>query len=131
VSASHCGRSDEVARSQIGTFVKTRSVTRKLGVTTLAIGGRGLLKMFYVCAILSAGQPVWAQYSPPTNGLVSWWHADGDANDSVGGTVWARSSNPFGRRYPRLLVIHPTPYLAPSRRTSLPDLKSEILNLKS
>jgi hypothetical protein len=28
--------------------------------------------------------PVWAQYSPPSNGLVGWWRGEGGANDSSG-----------------------------------------------
>ena len=45
------------------------------------------LKASYLtCALLSVSGStlsVWAQYSPPTAGLVAWWRAEGNANDSA------------------------------------------------
>lgn len=33
---------------------------------------------------LIAATPAWAQYSPPSSGLVAWWRGNGDATDSSG-----------------------------------------------
>src|SRR5437762_4078443 len=33
--------------------------------------------------LIGAALPAWAQYSPPSAGLVGWWRGEGNANDSA------------------------------------------------
>jgi hypothetical protein len=53
-----------------------------------------LMRSALVCGWLmsSAATPTHAAYSPPMNGLVAWWSADGNANDPIGG----HNGSPYG-----------------------------------
>src|SRR2546425_5630514 len=41
-------------------------------------------QLVFASVFLAAPLSVWADYSPPTAGLVAWWRGNGDATDSSG-----------------------------------------------
>jgi hypothetical protein len=62
--------------------MKRTRVTKNVPQLSLTIcAGVALL----ICVLFGASPSAFAQYSPPTNGLVAWWPGDGNANDVVGG----------------------------------------------